>query len=328
MFTTSVHTDAPPATTRTPSAPTSSPLKDWFTALRPRQWAKNFVVFAGLLFTGKVAHTHDLLAVLAGFAVFCAFSSVGYLVNDLLDIEKDRAHPVKRHRPIAAGRIKPGTAITLAILVALAGFAASWTLSHAFIWVSLAYLAVSITYSLYWKHQVILDLMSIPAGFLLRALAGTTLLHVHLSSWLFVCLTLLTLLVAIGKRLHELNLLVESGHLHRPVLANYSRPFLDQALGMSAAATAVSYSVYCLTSPTAQGAPGMQPHPALVFTVPLVIYCLLRYMYLVLHCDQGGQPEDIFLSDRPMQLAILLWVLLVVGIFMLHNYFSTLGIMI
>ena len=207
------------------------------------------------------------------------------------------------------GRISPLTAIVLAIVISLAGFLASWLLSHAFIWVSLAYLAVSLTYSLYWKHQVILDLMAIPACFLLRALAGTTLLEVKLSAWLFVCLSLLALLVSIGKRLHELNLLEESGQVHRPVLADYSRPFLVQALTMASSAAVVSYSVYCISSETAK------IHPALVFSVPLVIYSLLRYMYLVFHCDQGGQPEDIFLSDCPMQIAIVLWVVLTIAIF-------------
>jgi len=322
------------AATQTPPAPPgSSPLRDWFTALRPRQWAKNVVVFAGLLFAGKVAHPRELLfqdlpLLLVGFVVFCAFSSVGYLINDVLDREKDRAHPKKRFRPIASGRIQPAAAIAMAIIIALLGTLISYQLKpvtpwhhtffweHAFLWVALAYLVETVTYSLFLKHQVILDLMTIPAGFLLRALAGTTLLGVQLSSWLFVCLMLVTLLVAIGKRLHELNLLVESGQEHRPVLADYSRPFLDHALSMAAAAAAVSYSVYCLTSPTAQGAPGMRAHPALVFTVPVVLYSLLRYMYLVLHADQGGQPEDIFLADRPMQIAILVWTVMAVGIFM------------
>ena len=293
-----------------PTTPLPSPLRDWLTAARPRQWAKNLVVFAGLLFTGNAAHPHELLAALAGFAVFCLFSSVGYLINDVLDADKDRAHPVKCRRPIAAGRIRPATAITAAALLSLLGFAASWALSPRFALVALVYLLLSLTYSVVWKHQVILDLLAITGGFLLRALAGTTLVEVNLSAWLFVCLLLLALLVGLGKRLHEFTLLEGNGHVHRPVLAEYSRPFLDHALSMAAAAVIVSYSVYCISSPTAA------LHPWLVLTVPVVLYSLLRYMYLVLHCRQGGQPEDIFLTDRPIQVAILLWVAMIVGIFL------------
>jgi len=227
----------------------------------------------------------------------------------VLDRENDREHPVKCNRPVASGRIRPGAAITLAIIITLLGCVASCLLKHHFIWVALAYLVVTLSYSLYWKHLVILDLLAIPACFLLRALAGTRLLEVHLSSWLFVCVSLLALLVAIGKRRHELTMLEENSQSHRPVLAEYSHLFLDQALTMAATAALVSYSVYCISSATAI------KHPKLVFTVPLVIFSLLRYMYLVFHCDQGGQPEDIFLDDRPMQISIVLWVVLTVAIF-------------
>lgn len=311
MFVSTIETQAP-VLQLPPAAPAPPAIGDWLLALRPRQWAKNMIVFAGMIFAGKVIHPSTVWTITGGFAVFCAFSSVGYLINDVLDREKDRAHPVKCRRPIASGRIRPGAAIVFAIMLALAGFAASWALSHTFIWVSLAYLVVSLSYSLYWKHLVILDMMAIPACFLLRALAGTTLLKVWLSPWLFVCLSLLALLVAIGKRRHELTLL-ECGQAHRPVLADYSRLFLDQALTMAASAALVSYSVYCISSPTAM------THRALVFTVPLVIFSLLRYMYLVFHCEQGGQPEDIFLADRPMQISIMLWVALMIAIFLLKG---------
>lgn len=277
---------------------------DWWTALRPRQWTKNLVVFAGLLFTGRLVSYHDVPAVLAGFAIFCAFSSAGYLVNDALDMRQDREHPVKRHRPIAVGRIRRDTALIAAAVLAVGAMIGAWLLARPFACIALAYLLLSLTYTLFWKHQVILDLLTITAGFVLRAFAGTALLGVVLSPWLFVCVSLLALVLGLGKRRHELLLLHDNGSAHRPVLAEYSQYFLDQALTMAAAAAVVSYAMYSISSTTAI------QHPRLVYTVPLVIYGLLRYMYLVFHRDQGGQPEELLLGDRPIMLTVILWAAL------------------
>ncbi|MHB9131037.1 MAG: decaprenyl-phosphate phosphoribosyltransferase [Armatimonadota bacterium] len=287
-----------------------SALRDWVQVLRPRQWIKNLVVLAGLIFSAQFTHHHTLLVALAAVGIFCLLSSVGYLINDVLDAAVDRRHPIKCRRPIAAGRITPSAAVSVAILLACGGLLASWYLSHPFALVAAGYLALTLIYSLHWKREVILDLLTIAAGFVLRALAGTVVLGVETSPWLFVCVFLLALMLGLGKRRHELYLLEEEATNHRPVLADYGQPFLDQALGMNAAAAIVTYAVYAISSPTAKA------HPWLVATVPLVLYGMLRYLYLVFQREGGGQPEELFLTDRPLYLTILFWVALVVGVFL------------
>jgi 4-hydroxybenzoate polyprenyltransferase len=279
--------------------------------MRPRQWVKNFVVFAALLFTGLFRHPDAIVSVLAAFALFCLLSSVGYLVNDVLDAVRDREHPLKRRRPIAAGRIRRSTAITVAVLLGISSLLAAWALDPYFAIVALAYLAVTLTYTLFWKREVILDLAAIAGGFLLRALAGTVILGVEISPWLFVCISLLALLLGLGKRRNELLVLADNHEAHRPVLAHYSRNFLDHAMTTVASASLVTYAVYAISSPTAHA------HPQLVYTVPLVIYAILRYCYLALHHDQGGQPEEMLLTDRPLVITIGLWAAAIVTIYLL-----------
>ena len=290
-----------------------SMLADWLLLLRPRQWIKNLVVFAGLLFAGRFSQLHAFTVTLAAFAVFCLLSSAGYLVNDAIDAEQDRQHPAKCRRPIAARRIRPGAAMGMAVVLAGLALGAAGMLGRLLFIVALAYLAVTLTYSLYWKHQVILDLLAIAGGFLLRALAGTVVLGVVTSSWLFVCVFLLALLLGLGKRRHELLVLEGEASSHRSVLQEYGRPFLDQGLAMTSASAIVTYAVYAISSPTAAA------HSWLVFTVPLVMYAILRYLYLVFHRDLGGSPEELFLKDRPLYLTIALWALSVVYIFASHH---------
>ncbi len=285
-------------------------LGDWVLALRPRQWIKNLVVFAALLFTGFNHPAGVLWAMLGAFGVICIVSSLGYLVNDLLDIEKDRQHPVKKHRPIASGRLKPYAVSLYAVLLGIIGMGGALLISPKFLIVTIAYLAITITYSFLWKHQVILDLLCIASGFVLRAYAGTVVLDVHLSSWMFVCVLLLALLLGLGKRRHELCLLKDGAKSHRPVLDDYNRAFIDQALAMMSSASVVTYAIYAITSSAAL------LHPLLVLTVPVVIYGVMRYLYLVFYCDKGGQPEELFYTDRPMYLTVAIWTATVVFAFM------------
>ncbi|MHB9026638.1 MAG: decaprenyl-phosphate phosphoribosyltransferase [Armatimonadota bacterium] len=288
----------PPATAR-----------DWWKLLRPRQWIKNFVVFAGLLFTGSFT-AHDILIVTAVFVAFCALSSAGYLVNDALDAPRDRAHPRKRERPIAAERIRPAAAWGVAVLLGVGGIAGTAVLDLHVGLLALGYLALTVSYSFIWKHLVILDAVAIAVGLILRAFAGTAVLQIALSPWLFVCLWLLALVLGFGKRRHELCLTTVEPQEQRPVLAQYTCQFLDQATPAVLGAALVSYSVYAIMSPTALH------HPALVYTVPLVAYGMLRYLYLVNVSEQAGQPEEIFLTDRPIIITVILWALLVAGIFL------------
>lgn len=294
-------------------APARASLGDWMGLARPRQWIKNLVVFAGLLFTGRVSAPRDLLAVTELFLIFCTISAAGYIINDVLDYRLDQEHPTKRRRPIAAGRIHTIPAIAVAVVLLIIGMAGAVLLGWKVALVTVAYLALTIVYSVVLKHRVILDLLSIAAGFLLRALAGTACLGVELSPWLFVCLSFLSLMLGLGKRRHEIGLLNADAVNHRPVLSQYSRSYIDQMLMMMAASSIITYAIYTINSHTAQ------QHPALVYTVPFVLYAIMRYVYLVQHFERGGQPEEIFLTDRPMGLIIMLWSLSVITIFLWND---------
>lgn len=288
--------------------PPPARLRAWVRLLRPRHWIKNLVVFAGLLF--KPLYTPDaLLTTVTVFCAFCAVSSAGYIINDLLDAETDRAHPGKCARPVAAGRIRPLSALAVAFLLLVAALGAVLLLDYRVALVLLGYLAVTTGYSLVIKHHVILDIFAIGAGFLLRAWGGALAISVVLSPWLLVCLLLLALLLGFGKRRHELTVLGDDPDAHRPVLAHYTPAFIDQAMTATLAAALVSYALYAINSPTATA------HPDLVYTVPIVAYAMLRYLYLVMHAAQGGKPEEIFLTDLPMITAIALWGISVIVIF-------------
>ncbi|HEY3418440.1 MAG TPA: decaprenyl-phosphate phosphoribosyltransferase [Armatimonadota bacterium] len=302
-------TETRPAEERTGQYQSLATVRDWWRLLRPRQWIKNFVVFAGLLFTGSFT-VQALLLTGSVFLAFCALSSAGYLVNDTLDAPRDRAHPRKRERPIAAGRIRPGAALTVAVLLGVGGIVGIAALNFRVALLGLAYLALTFSYSFIWKHMVILDVVALAVALILRAFAGTAILHIALSPWLLVCLWLLALMLGFGKRRHELCLIDVAPHDQRPVLAQYTCQFLDQASTAVLGAALVSYAVYAIMSPTAQ------KHPSLVYTVPLVGYGMLRYLYLVHVAKEGGQPEEIFLTDRPIIVTAILWALLVVGIFL------------
>ncbi|MEI7834493.1 MAG: decaprenyl-phosphate phosphoribosyltransferase [bacterium] len=292
--------------------PQRARLRDWIMALRPRQWIKNLVVLAALLFTGFNHPAGMLLAMAVAVAVTCVISSLGYLINDLLDIEKDRQHPVKKHRPIASGRLQPHVVVIYAVVLAVIGLGGAYLISTKFLLVALAYMVITITYSTMWKHQVILDLICIAAGFVLRAYAGTVVLGVTLSPWMFVCVLLLALLLGLGKRRHELCLLKDGAKSHRPVLDDYNRAFIDQALAMMSSASVVTYAIYAINSPAAHD------HPMLVLTVPVVIYGVLRYLYLIFYCDKGGQPEELFYTDKPLYLTVAIWTATVIAAFIWH----------
>jgi 4-hydroxybenzoate polyprenyltransferase len=295
-------TDAVPA----PPAP-GTRWRAGLRALRPAQWTKNLLVSAGWLFTGGEGGATAGLQVALACGLFCLLSSAGYLLNDVLDQDRDRLHPRKRQRPMAAGAVGTRWGLGSACVLAALGIGGAWWLDRAFALVALGYLAVSVSYSLFWKWHVLLDLMAIAAGFVLRAVAGTVLLQVELSPWLFVCVFLLALLLALGKRRHELALLEGESSAHRPSLAGYTPLFLDHALTMVAGAATVTYALYAITSPAAERNPG------LVYTVPPVMYAILRYLWLVFARADGGQPEELFLTDRPLQGAMLVWLALIVG---------------
>ena len=281
-----------------------------FASLRPKQWSKNLLVFAGLVFSLNLFNLSDLLRTLGGFVAFCLLAGGVYLVNDLADVERDRLHPLKRLRPIASGRLGTGTARVAAVVVAAIGLAGSFALDWRFGLVGAAYYLLELAYSFRLKHLVVLDVMTVAAGFALRAVAGTVLVHVTISSWLFVCTILFALFISLAKRRHELVTLVNGGAGHRTVLENYSETLLDQ---MMAVATSSSVIAYCLYTIAPETIAKFGTH-SLMLTVPFVLYGVYRYLYLVYRKEMGGAPEQVLLGDFPLLLDVLLWMAGVVAI--------------
>lgn len=270
--------------------------------MRPRQWTKNVFVFAALVFDGKLTQWPLLLKTTATFALFCLISSVVYIVNDLADIERDRAHPTKRLRPLPSGRLSPGTARIAAIILAIVGLGGSLALKPALGLVAAAYLLLNLAYTFYLKEIVIVDVMSIAAGFVLRVVAGVVVVQVaRFSPWLYVCTTLLALFLALGKRRHELLLLAEDANAHRSILDHYTVPFLDQLISLVTSTTVIAYSLYTFS------APNLPSNHLMMLTVPFVLYGLFRYLYLIHVRHLGGAPEELLLKDLPLLLSVALW---------------------
>jgi 4-hydroxybenzoate polyprenyltransferase len=238
----------------------------------------------------------------AAFALFCAISGAVYLVNDVHDAESDRLHERKRTRPIAAGRISASAALATAAGVSVLALVLSCALSWQFGLVATAYLVLQMAYTFFLKDQVILDVMSVSAGFVLRAAAGAIAIGVAFSPWLLSCAALLALFLALGKRRHELLLLKAGATSHRKSLGEYSSQYIDQLVSAVTAATIVTYALYTFFSPTSQ------THQYLMLTVPFVVYGLFRYLYLVHQKNLGGNPEEIVLSDKPLMIDIALFI--------------------
>ncbi len=271
-------------------------------ALRPLQWTKNLLVFAALIFTRSVFELGPLVQSLMAFIALCAVSSAMYLVNDVLDAEQDRVHPTKRFRPIASGELQPALAIQLAGVLILAGLGAAFVVRPELAGIVLAYVLVMAGYNAGLKHYVILDVIIISLGFVIRAAAGAVAISVPISPWLYICTLMLALLVGFGKRRHELMTLQEIAGAHRQNLESYSIGMLDQVIGVSAAATILAYSVYTFEAPT------LPQNHAMMLTIPIVIYAVLRYLYLLYIRKLGGSPEVLLVRDRPLLASLLLWV--------------------
>lgn len=277
--------------------------------MRPKQWTKNIFIFAALVFDEKLFIPELLAKTVAAFVLFCLISSAVYLINDLVDIEKDRQHPAKRHRPLASGQLKPSVALVAAVLIPLACLPLSFALKPFFGVVAFSYLAVMIAYSFVLKNIVIIDVLTIAAGFVLRVAAGAIVVEVErFSPWLYVCMTLLALFQGFGKRRHELVLLEGNANEHRPSLNEYSLQLLDEMIAVVTSATVVAYSLYTFS------APNLPPNHAMMLTIPFVLYCIFRYLYLMHFKKEGGSPEEILLKDKPLIMAIGLWGLAVIVI--------------
>jgi len=273
--------------------------------LRPRQWTKNLLLFAGLIFSRNFFQGPLLIKATAGFVLFCLLSGAEYLINDVVDREHDRNHPIKSRRPLASGRLTVSWALTVAIVLAVVGLAGSFLLSRPFGWLAAVYFALMLGYTYILKHVVILDIIVIALGFVLRAVAGAVLIDVLVSSWLLICTIFLALFLGLCKRRHELILLGEGAGTHRKVLGEYSPYLLDQMVSVVTASTVMAYALYTTSAETVEKFGSRN----LIFTLPFVLYGIFRYLYLVHKKNLGGNPEQIFISDRPMIFNILLYLL-------------------
>lgn len=270
-------------------------------ALRPKQWTKNGIVFAALVFDHHLLESRPLFLVLGAFVAFCMASSAVYLVNDLQDAASDRLHPSKRERPIAAGRVSVVHAWLLLSILAIGSMLLAIALRPAFGLVVGAYLILMTAYTFHLKHLVILDVFAISGGFVLRAAGGGVVLDVPISPWLYVCTVLLSLFIAFGKRRHELLLLEDQAGGHRRNLDDYSAHLLDQFILITAAATVMAYSLYTFY------APNLPANDAMMLTIPFVLYAMFRYLFLIHRRDGGGSPEQLLFSDRLLLGSIASW---------------------
>ena len=272
-----------------------SPAAAALVAMRPRQWTKNLLLFAGIIFAAKLGDPARWLAAVTAFVAYCAASSAAYLVNDVRDAESDRLHPVKRSRPIARGELSPQVALALAGALALAAVMLAGMLGPMSLACLAAFVALQAAYSLGLKAFELVDVLAIAGLFVLRASAGAIAVDVRISEWLLLCTFLLALFVALGKRRAELGL---DGVRARPALDGYSVALVDQLLGIVAAATIAAYTGYALAAHDTRW---------LVATVPLVVYGLFRYLLLLHRRGLGEEPESLLVEDLPLLVTVAVW---------------------
>jgi 4-hydroxybenzoate polyprenyltransferase len=285
---------------------TSLSARALFLAMRPRQWPKNGLVFIALAFTLNLQDISLLLRSVATFVCFCALSSAGYLLNDVLDIEADRAHPTKRMRPIAAGQVPVNVALGVGIALVILGLAGTFLLSPALGLLALAYAVLTAVYSTTLKHIVLLDIFGIAGGFVLRAAAGAVAIDVPISPWLYIATLLGALLIALGKRRAELETLGVEAVGHRRNLQSYSIEFIDQLILVISSAALMTYALYTFS------AENLPKNHSMMLTIPVVLYGLFRYLFLVREDEVGGAPEELLFRDRPLLISVLVWAVLAV----------------
>jgi 4-hydroxybenzoate polyprenyltransferase len=280
--------------------------------MRPRHWIKNGLLFIPLIFDKQLTNWPALGRIIAGFVLFCLLSSLIYIINDLVDLEADRVHPQKRLRPLPSGALKLSTARKAGIVLAVVIFIPASLLSLTFALIGLTYLVLNLAYSAWLKHTPILDVMILASFYVLRVGAGVSLIVVQrFSPWLYVFTTFLALYLGIGKRRAELSLLAEEANSHRRSLGGYTLPLLDQLILIVSSCAILTYSLYTFS------APNLPANDAMMLTIPFVIYGIFRYLYLLQVKHYGGEPEEIILTDRPLQVTVFLWMLAVLVLFYL-----------
>jgi 4-hydroxybenzoate polyprenyltransferase len=288
-------------------------MKYLFKAMRPRQWTKNAFVFAALIFDRQLFILASLERTFLAFIIFCLLSSSVYLINDVLDIEADRNHPVKKNRPIASGKLPISVAIISSIILAVISLVGAYFLSLELAIFGLVYLLINLAYSKWLKHIPLIDVLVIATGFVLRVAAGVSVIHVQrFSPWLYIVMTLLALYIGFGKRRAEMTILAEDNKgAHRKVLDGYSITFIDQLITIVSSTTVIAYSLYTFS------APNLPDDHAMMLTIPFVLYGIFRYLYLIQIKKAGGEPEELLLKDHPLQATIGLWIISVLVIFYL-----------
>ena len=285
-------------------------LRALLKTMRPKQWAKNIFIFAPLVFDRKLTNVEAVLHTIAGAAIFSLIASVVYIVNDIADVEADRQHPTKRNRPIAAGKLPIAYAWVSAAIIILVCFPLAYWLSPLFTLIALIYFVLNLAYSKWLKHIVLLDIIVLASFYVIRVAAGVALIQVErFSPWIYIFTTFLALLIGTGKRRAELSELADGANAHRRVLDGYTLTFLDQLITLASGMTIITYSLYTFS------APNLPENHAMMLTIPFIIYSVFRYQYLLQVKSIGGAPEEVVLSDRPLQAAIVLFGFAVLIIF-------------
>jgi 4-hydroxybenzoate polyprenyltransferase len=301
----------------TATKPAPGQLKLLLKTMRPKQWTKNVFVWAALVFDVKLFDRGPFLRTLATFLLFCLISGAVYIINDLVDIEKDRRHPTKRNRPLASGALNPrfaaiaaGIIVAGSLPVALAVDRAAGHRAPLLTLILYGYLALMIAYSFWLKNIVIVDVLTIAAGFVLRVAAGVVAVNaVRFSPWMYVCMVLLALFLALGKRRQEIVLLEGNSGNTRKILEEYNLRFLDEMLALVSSTTVMAYSLYTFS------APNLPPNHSMMLTIPFVLYGLFRYLYLIHVKGETDPPDVVALKDRPLQIDLLLFGLIVFAVF-------------
>jgi 4-hydroxybenzoate polyprenyltransferase len=295
-----------------PAAPRPSPLRAAIKTGRPQEWIKNVFVFAGLLFSGKFKHPHDVLEATITFVSFCLISSAGYYVNDLVDVELDRNHPKKRFRPLAARELSEGTAKTIAPLLAVVAIGLAFaTVNWEVGLMVIGYGIVQLAYSFWLKQVVIVDVMTLATVFILRVAAGAVAVDAHASEWLLLCTGMIALFLGFTKRRQEAVSELHQGTSSRPVLEHYSLPFLDQMVAMVTTGTVISYSIYAVNSPIVGS--------EMMWTIPPVVYCIFRYLYLIYDRADDRSIASMVSRDKGMQAGIAAFAIAAFAVLYVFN---------
>jgi 4-hydroxybenzoate polyprenyltransferase len=281
-------------------------------AMRPKQWTKNVLLFAGLLFALEFTNPTSIARAFAGFVLFCVYSSAVYIMNDVRDREKDKLNARTRNRPIASGALSPGAAIAAVAVMLPIALVLGYLLNPWFAVVAVVYMAKDVGYSFGLKNVVILDVFLIAIGFTLRAAAGALAIQVEISPWLYVVTTLGALFLALNKRKHEVLLLAENASSHRPVLGEYSAALIDEMLAVITASTVMAYSLYTFTAENLP--PRLRENHLMMLTIPFVLYGIFRYLYLVYQRNEGSSPEEALFRDKPLLICVVLWAASAAGL--------------